>query len=132
MWNPFTIDGDEDKMDLSRALLRVQDELDQLHLENDMTAIKKRATKASEEKAQKKAAPKAQKETTERHPRATPEGFVSLTELAAEMGIKPAALRRKLRGMENIAKPEGQHGWYWKDGSRDLASVRKALVAKAE
>lgn len=116
-------------MDLSRALLRVQDELDQLHLENDMTAIKKHATKASEEKAQKKA---AQKETTERHPRATPEGSVGLTELAAEMGIKPAALRRKLRGLENIVKPEGQHGWYWKDGSRDLASVRKALASKAE
>lgn len=130
MWNPFTIDNDEDKMDLSRALLRVQDELDQLHLENDMTAIKKRATKAP--KAQKEAAPKAQKEAAERHPRATPEGFVGLTELAAEMGIKPAALRRKLRGLENIVKPEGQHGWYWKNDSRDLASVRRALAAKAE
>lgn len=132
MWNPFTIDDDEDRMDLSRALLRVQDELDQLHLENDMTAIKKHAKASDETPKTQKAASKIKAEAPERHPRATPEGSVGLTELAAEMGIKPAALRRKLRGLENIFKPEGQHGWYWKDGSRDLASVRKALAAKAE
>lgn len=126
-------------MDLSRALLRVRDELDQLHLENDMTAVKKPATKAADETkkpAVKKttAAPKAEKpkkEASERHPRATPEGYIGLNELAAELAAKPAALRRKLRGLENIAKPEGQHGWYWKEGSKDLAAVRKAL-AKAE
>lgn len=127
-------------MDLSTALLRVHDELDQLHLENDMTAVKKPATKTAADEttkkpAVKKPAPKAEKpakkEASERHPRATPEGYVGLTELAAELDVKPAALRRKLRGLENIAKPEGQHGWYWKEGSKDLAAVRKAL-AKAE
>ena len=137
-------------MDLSRALSKVRDEIDNLyHLENDMTAIKKPtavkkpATKAADETV-KKPATKAADETVKKpatkkepaaekvsRPRGTPEGHIGLKELAEETGLKPGALRRKLRSLENITKPEGQHGWVWKEGSRDLAAVRKAL-AKAE
>ena len=138
MWNPFTIDDDGDRMDLSRALSKVRDEIDNLyHLENDMTAVKKPtavekpATKAADETVKKPATKKEPAAEKVSRPRGTPEGHISLKELAEETGLKPGALRRKLRSLENITKPEGQHGWVWKEGSRDLAAVRKAL-AKAE
>lgn len=111
-------------------------------LENDMTAVKKATpaktvkTKAPAEatttvktkggKAAPAAAP-AEKAKGVFGPRVVPEGYIGLNALAEEAGIKPAAARRKLRGLEGMTKPEGQHGWYWKDGSKDLAKVRAAL-----
>lgn len=114
-------------------------------LENDMTAVKK-ATAADKAapKTKTKAAAAPAKETKVSKPvaegkekgvfgpRVVPEGFTGLNTLAEELGIKPAAARRKLRGIEGLTKPEGQHGWYWKDGSKDLAAIRKALTPAAE
>lgn len=134
MWNPFTIDDDGDRMDLSGALLKVQDELNQFDMENEM-AIKKPAKKADAEetKVKKKTAETNKKDTAKtttkaKGTRATPEGYVGLTELAKEMNMDPAAIRRKLRSL-GTAKPEGQHGWFWKDGSKDLSAIKKALSA---
>lgn len=115
-------------------------------LENDMTAVKKATaadkaapktkTKAVAEAPAKKtkvSKPVAEgKEKGVFGPRVVPEGFTGLNTLAEELGIKPAAARRKLRGIEGLTKPEGQHGWYWKDGSKDLAAIRKALTPAAE
>jgi DeoR/GlpR family transcriptional regulator of sugar metabolism len=66
--------------------------------------------------------------TIERAPRAAPEGFVGINELATELGISPATLRRKLRGVEGLVKPEGSFGWSWKEGSKELTSLRKKLT----
>lgn len=63
-------------------------------------------------------------------PRVVPEGFIGLDALAVELGLKPAVARRKLRTAEGVTKPEGQHGWFWKEGSRELASIRKTLTVK--
>lgn len=70
-------------------------------------------------------------EVKERTPRIAPDGMVGINELAAELGISPAALRRKLRGVEGLVKPEGQFGWSWKEGSKELTSLRKKLAAAA-
>lgn len=68
-------------------------------------------------------------EAPARTPRTAPEGFVGINELATELGISPAALRRKLRAVEGLVKPEGQFGWSWKEGSKELTSLRKKLAA---
>lgn len=127
---------DDDIMALSDVLDN-DDFLSTELLENDMTAVKK-ATAADKAapKTKTKAvaadpAKKAKAEGKEKGvfgPRVVPEGYTGLNTLAEELGIKPAAARRKLRGVEGLTKPEGQHGWYWKDGSKDLASIRKALT----
>lgn len=67
-------------------------------------------------------------EVKERTPRSAPEGMVGINELAAELRITPSVLRRKLREMEGLVKPEGQFGWAWKEGSRELTSLRKKLA----
>lgn len=91
-------------------------------------ATKKVTTDAPKKTAKKAKAADAPKGVF--GPRATPEGHTGITALAEELGTTPAILRRRLRASE-IQKPEGQTGWYWKDGSRELANVKKAL-AKAE
>lgn len=101
--------------------------------EYDMALFKK-SVKEPAEKAPK--VPKVKAETTEKPkgkfgPRVVPEGFVGLDALAVEFNLKPAVVRRKLRTAEGVTKPEGQHGWFWKDGSRELANIRKVLTAKA-
>lgn len=134
---------DDDIMELSDVLDNT-DFLSTELLENDMAAVKKAnsATKTTEPKTKTKApaaaptkktkAPAEGKEKGVFGPRVVPEGFTGLNTLAAELGLKPAAARRKLRGIEGLTKPEGQHGWYWKDGSKDLAAIRKALAPVAE
>jgi hypothetical protein len=52
------------------------------------------------------------------------EGFVTLTQLAAERGIQ-AQLARIWMHRAKIQRPAD--GWRWKDGSRELKKVRKAL-----
>lgn len=101
-------------------------------LEYDMALVKKSAEKQpAADQTPKVAKAAADKPKGVFGPRVVPEGFVGLEALATELGIKPAVIRRKLRTMEGVTKPEGQHGWYWKDGSRDLANIRKALTPKA-
>ncbi len=113
-------------------------------LENDMTAVKKTKdttakTPATEKKVKTVApATKAAAPATDAKakgvfgPREVPEGFTGLNTVAEQVGITPAAARRKLRGQTEIVKPEGQHGWYWKDGSKELAKVTKLLTPTAE
>lgn len=133
---------DDDIMALSDVLDN-DDFLSTELLENDMTAVKKAtaADKAAPKTktkavaaapAKKTKAPAEGKEKGVFGPRVVPEGYTGLNTLAEELGLKPAAARRKLRGIEGLTKPEGQHGWYWKDGSKDLASIRKALTPAAE
>lgn len=136
---------DDDIMTLSDVLDN-DDFLSTELLENDMTAVKKataadkaapktktKAVAAAPDKKTKVSKPVAEgKEKGVFGPRVVPEGFTGLNTLAEELGIKPAAARRKLRGIEGLTKPDGQHGWYWKDGSKDLAAIRKALTPAAE
>lgn len=68
------------------------------------------------------------KASNPRGPRAAPEGFVGINELAEELGITPTVLRRKLRSVEGLTKPEG-FAWSWKEGSKELTSLRKKLAA---
>lgn len=125
MFQLFEDEVDYGMMDLSEALTRVRYK-SQFNFESDDMSDEKKVVKKT---PAKKSAPAKKAET--KSPRATPEGHIGLSELAAELDLKPAALRRRLRETESIAKPEGQHGWFWKEGSKDLAAVRKAL-AKAE
>lgn len=127
----------EDIMDASEALdlANEKDPSSTFLLENLMAAAKKTkpaADKAAPVKKTKTAAKPAAKEKGVFGPRAVPEGHTGINALAETLGITPAVARRKLRGMENMTKPEGQHGWYWKDGSKDLAAVTKALTPAAE
>lgn len=52
-------------------------------------------------------------------------GYVTLTQLAAERKIQPQLARLWVKHVD-IKKPAGRR-WAWKDGSRELARVRKAL-----
>lgn len=133
-------DDNDDIMGLS-DLLDNTDFSTELLLENDMVAVKKPAaaaktavapkTKATTVKAAKPAAAEGKAKGVF-GPRVVPEGYTGLNTLAEQAGITPAAARRKLRGMEGMTKPEGQHGWYWKDGSKDLEKVKKALAPAKE
>jgi hypothetical protein len=56
-------------------------------------------------------------------PRAV-EGYITLTELAAERGIQAQLARLWVKRCE---LPKPADGWMWKEGSRDLKRARKAL-----
>jgi len=137
-----TDDENTDIMDASEALdLANERSPSTFLLENLMTATKKTKSTAADKagasaapakKTKAAAKPAAKKEKGVFGPRAVPEGHTGINALAEKIGITPAVARRKLRGMENMSKPEGQHGWYWKDGSKDLAAVTKALTPAAE
>lgn len=64
-------------------------------------------------------------------PREVPEGHTGLAALAEAAGRTAASARRILRGSD-ITKPEGQHGWFWKDGSKELKKVEALLAVKEE
>lgn len=103
--------------------------------EYDMSLFKKSVDKATVDKPVKESKAKAPKAAVDKPkgqfgPRVVPDGFVGLEALAVELGIKPSVARRKLRTAEGVTKPEGQHGWYWKDGSRELTNIRKILTVK--
>lgn len=141
---PFTSYDDVDSMTILQAQRRAEEETDDLtylRMENDMAA--KKLTKAPAEKKPFKAPTKkaatakpaaAEKKASKAgaKPRITPEGFVGLKELSAEFKTTPMVIRRKLRNSD-LTKPE-DGGWVFKDGSKDLAAVRKLLTpaAKAE
>lgn len=123
----------EDIMDVSEALILAEDNSEFLLLEDIMAAVKK-VPSAGKEAVEKKAPAAKKVKVAEGEkakgvfgPRVVPEGFVGLNTLATELGITPAVARRKLRGMEGMTKPAG-HGWCWKEGSKDLNAVRKALT----
>lgn len=139
----FSDDENEDIMD-SSTILNLDDDTSSTFMETEM--VTKKTVKAPADsvaetgnskapKAPKAKAPKSEAGDTKAKgtfgPRATPEGHVGINDLAAELGVSPTVARRKLRTAEGIAKPEGQHGWYWKSGSKDLSAVRK-LLTKAE
>ena len=144
MYNPFTIDDDQDRMDFNLAIGLVHEELlnTTYEMENEMTAPAKKSltkkaapeaevkpTKAAKAAPAKTKAPAAKAAPAEKatRTREIPEGMVSLAALADELGILPGALRRKLRGAD-LTKPEGS-GWMWKEGSKDLDKVRKMLTS---
>ena len=95
-------------------------------------AKKVKAPKAAPKEGKKVKAAKAPKETKARGakpgPRSAPEGFVTLNQVAQEVGKDPAVCRRILRAAE--VSVEGRF-WMWKDGSRDLNKVRD-LLSKGE
>lgn len=144
-------DTDLDIMDASDILANVQDDDLTIHLpgETTMSAKKKEAKpQADEGKAAKKtkskgaAAPaksdaKAEKKADKGEkakgkfgPRELPEGFVGVGQLAKDLGISPAIVRRKLRSTDGVEKPAD--GWQWKEGSKDYQKVLKALTPAAE
>lgn len=127
----FTDDENDDIIDPSEFLNNFDFPTD-FQPENEMAAVKKEASAKAEPKVK---APKVKVEKTAKGvfgPREIPEGYVGLNALAEELGITASVARRKLRGLEGVTKPEGQHGWYWKDGSRELNNIRKALTPAAE
>lgn len=94
--------------------------------------VAKPAAAPAKKPAAKKTAPAkpAAKKKTDTAPRgrSVPEGYTGLDTLAKELKTEPGALRRKLR-RSDLEKPESGV-WAWKDGSRDLANVRKLLSAE--
>lgn len=132
MRDPFTNDDDDFNMTISKALTQAEDNL--TNLENEMAttedlapAAKKLATKKVKGTATKAVkAPKAAPATP--GVRDIPEGYIGLSGLAEEIGMEPAALRRKLRSMD-VVKPEGSFGWKWKIGSKELTALKKQLSA---
>lgn len=133
----YSTDDDElPIMDIASAL----DRAEQTDLSTTFTtkeihmATKKSAPAAApaEKPAKKTKAAAPEKEESAGTPRAVPEGHVSLADVAESLGITPAAARRKLRSSETPFKAEGQHGYYWKEGSKDLAAVKKFLTPAKE
>lgn len=137
-----TDDENDDIMDTSTILEQAADFDDFINPtgETDMTAKKKAAAGSSKPAANEgKAAKKAPAKKTASGegkakgkfgPRELPEGYVGITQLAKDSKLKPAVLRRKLRGLDGIEK--GEHGWAWKTGSKDYDKVLKAVTVKAE
>jgi hypothetical protein len=95
----------------------------------ETTAVKTKSAKpvkkvkSDKPKAERKVAAGAPK-----GPRAAPEGFVSLGQLAQKLGVPAPAARRKLRGSELAERAEGRF-WAWKEGSKDLAKATELLSA---
>jgi len=128
---PFTNFEDSDRMD-SFQIQSLAEEYFDNHTSEDniMATLKKEPTKTTAPvKAPASASkPKAEsKEPKAKGPRAIPEGYIGLETLAAEFKTTAVAIRRKLRNSD-ITRPEGS-GWSFKDGSKDLAAVRKLLAA---
>lgn len=133
MHDPFTNDDDELNMTLSKALDQIDTPL--TDPENDMTEEIKEAKKVTKKAKAPAAEPKtkAPKAKAAKEAPATtreiPDGYIGLAGLAAELDMQPATLRRRLRTMEGVTKPEGSFGWMWKENSRELKDLRKALSA---
>lgn len=140
-----TDDIDDDIMDFAQALdcaILNDDFSTPLTKESKMATKKSTAQQPAAQapapapvKKGKQAAAPAPAPETEKGvfgPRAVPDGHIGLAALAEELGMSPAAARRKLRASETSFKAEGQHGYYWKEGSKDLANVRKYLQTEPE
>lgn len=123
MRDPFTNDEDVPKIDLSKLdNLLTEMEID---MSEDLQPVAKKLAKGKNAPKEKIVAEKAEPRTRE-----IPEGYVGLAQLAEEVGVSPASLRRKLRIM-GVTKPEGSFAWAWKENSKDLNKLRKEL-AKGE
>lgn len=120
-------DGNGVIMNVSDALNMAEDFDSSTNLLGDFDmATKKTKTPKADEAAAKDAKPKGKKAPPP-NPRAVPEGHTGIADIAKELKLSPAVVRRKLRSSE-ITKPEA--GWHWKDGSKDLAAVKKVLTAE--
>lgn len=146
--DPFTSFEEVDMMVLAQqAQSRAENEADDLSLTRGDYLIMANATPAKKvlkkkdpessaaakpattpKSAAKPASAAAAKPAAKKEGRATPEGYVGLNELATEFKTSTAVIRRKLRNSD-LEKPEG-HSWQFKDGSKDLAAVRKLLTVK--
>lgn len=124
-------------MDIASALERAEQETDlstTFTKEAPMATKKSAAAPTPEDKPAKKTkqaaapAPAPEKEKGTFGPRAVPDGHVGLAAVAEELGMNPATARRRLRASETSFKNDGQHGYYWKEGSKDLAAVKKYLA----
>lgn len=124
MRDPFTNDDDVPKIDLSKLdNFLIETEID---MSEDLQPVAKKRAKSKGKNAPKeKTIAKAEPRTLE-----IPEGYIGLAQLAEEVGVSPANLRRKLRTM-GVTKPEGSFAWAWKENSKDLNKLRKEL-AKGE
>lgn len=131
--NPFTDDDDCGNMDLLQAQHQAEEKFDYSTNEDIMATLKKDSKATPAKSAPAKASAPAKTPAVKsapakaKGPRAVPDGFVGLTSLATEFKTTPAAIRRKLRGSD-LTRPEGS-GWSFKEGSKDLAAVRKLLTA---
>jgi len=126
MSNPFTNDDDELNMTLSKALQQAEDK--STYLENEMPDIENTEKKVAKKKVKTEVKPAAKAKKSNLPVREIPEGYIGLTSLAIELGMQPATLRRRLRTLE-VTKPEGQHGWMWKENSKELKDLRKSLAS---
>ena len=94
--------------------------------EKKMATKKKASKKKSAKKvSKKKGGKKVKKAAAKKTSAAKTEGGVTLADLAAEAKITGQKARQKLRAA-GIERAEGSR-WSWKEGSKDLKAVRKAL-----
>lgn len=115
--------SEESDMIDSPELSRVREAIGKFSTDPEGDVIVATKKEAPKKEAAKKA-PAAKKEAAK--PAAKKDdNRVTLAVLCEELGIKPAAARRKLRTAE-IDRGDGQ--WAWAADSKELAAVKKALA----
>ena len=108
--------------DIKKAADAIKEEMKKPLPEHTTTTKEKKvATKKKEKVSEKKASKKVSKKVSKKDE----DGGVTLAALAAEAKITGQKARQKLRAA-GIERAEGSR-WSWKDGSKDLKAVRKAL-----
>lgn len=131
--DPFTTMNESDKMKSSKQPKQLKTgEIKMAKKVTEKTEVvekpAKTGKKAPAETVGKKVAKEVKPEKKAFGPRKPAEGFIGVNELAEELGMEPAALRRKLRKMDSATREEGA-AWAWKENSKELAAIKKQLAA---
>ena len=112
--------------DIKKAADAIKEEMAKPLPEHTTTTKEKKvATKKKGKASKKKVSKKVVKKTSKKVSKKSEDGGVTLATLAAEEKITGQKARQKLRAA-GIERAEGSR-WSWKDGSKDLKAVRKAL-----
>ena len=116
--------------DVKKAAEAIKEEMSKPLPEHTTTTKEKKVAtkkkgKASKKKSSKKVSKKSSKKVSKKVSKKAEDGGVTLADLAAEAKITGQKARQKLRAA-GIERAEGSR-WSWKEGSKDLKAVRKAL-----
>lgn len=93
--------------------------------EDEVPKGKKAKSNGKAEAKEAKGKESKKKGEAARGPQETPDGMVSVADLAHEAEITAQSARVKLRSAEGVERPEGR--WLWKEGSKELKKAREAL-----